>query len=62
MINVDASFNHDNLSGGIGAAIRDDTGRFIAACNIEPIAFGIDASTLETKAISRGLALANEVG
>ena len=31
MINVDASFNADNFSGGIGAVIRDNTDRFVAA-------------------------------
>uniref|UniRef100_A0ACD6ATS5 Uncharacterized protein n=1 Tax=Avena sativa TaxID=4498 RepID=A0ACD6ATS5_AVESA len=55
------SFNPENLKGGIGAVIRDDRGRFIAACN-DPVHYAIDANTLEAMAVRRGLALANEVG
>ena len=61
MINVDASFSLDNHSGGIGAVIRNDTGDFFAACN-NPILHAIDAYTLETKAVSRDIALENEIG
>ena len=61
MINVDASFNLDNHSGGIGAAIRNDTGGFVAVCN-NPTLHATDAYTLETKAVNRGIASANEIG
>ena len=61
LINVDASFNEESLSGGIGAIIRDDTGKFIAACN-NSISYAADANTMEAKAVSRGIALANEIG
>jgi ribonuclease HI len=61
LINVDASFNLEYLSGGIGVVIRDHMGSFIAACN-EKVQYAIDASTLEAQAVSRGIALANQVG
>ena len=61
MINVDASFNAENLSGGIGAVLRDDTGKFIAAWN-NPIHYAMDAHTLETKVVMRGIELANDIG
>jgi hypothetical protein len=61
LINVDASFKPESLEGGIGAIIRDDVGNFIVACN-DPINYAIDANTLEVSAISRGLALANQLG
>ena len=32
-LNVDASFDHDLLSGSLGAVLRDDKGRFIAGGN-----------------------------
>jgi hypothetical protein len=46
MVNVDASFNPEILTGEIGAVIRDDHGRFIVACNVL-IQYAIDANTLE---------------
>jgi ribonuclease HI len=61
LINVDASYDPESHSGGIGAVLRDDVGRFIAACN-DPIIYEIDANTAEARAISRCIALANEVG
>jgi hypothetical protein len=33
LINVDASYDPESHSGGIVAVLRDDVGRFIAACN-----------------------------
>jgi hypothetical protein len=47
MINVDASFNLENLTGGTGAVIRDDHGRFVTACN-NSVQYAIDANILET--------------
>jgi ribonuclease HI len=59
LINVDASFKLESLEGGIGAIIHD-VGNFIAACN-DPINYAIDVNTLEVSAVSRGLALANQL-
>jgi ribonuclease HI len=61
LVNVDASFKPESLDGGIGAVIRDGTGNFIVACN-DPINYAIDANTLEVTAVSRGLALVNQLG
>jgi hypothetical protein len=57
---VYASFNPENISCGIGTVIRDGNGDFIVTWN-DPIQYAIDANTLETQAISRDIALANEV-
>jgi hypothetical protein len=61
LINIDASFKPESLGGEIGAIIRDDVGNFIAACN-DPINCAIDANTLEVSVVSKGLALANQLG
>jgi hypothetical protein len=44
LINVDASFNLENFTGGIDAVIRDGAGNFIASCN-NPIDYAINANT-----------------
>jgi hypothetical protein len=41
--------------------IRDEKGNFLAAYN-NHISYAIDGNTLEVQDISRGIALANEIG
>jgi hypothetical protein len=43
MVNVDASFNPENLTSEIGAVIRDDNRRFVASCN-DLVQYVIDPS------------------
>jgi ribonuclease HI len=61
LINVDASYDPDTRMCGLGVVIRDEHGRFLAACT-NPISYEIDSNTAEARAVSRGIALANEVG
>ena len=61
LVNVDASFNPESHSEGIGAVIKDDSGRFIATCS-DPVPYAIDANTLEAQAMNRRTALPNKVG
>jgi hypothetical protein len=49
------------IPGGVRAVIRDDRGKFIAACN-DPIHHAIDANILDAWAISKGITLGNEIG
>lgn len=60
-LNVDASFDADNGTGGSGAIIRDEYGAFIAAsCNNIP--FVEDVATAEARGLKDGLILASNVG
>ena len=56
-LNVDASFDADDLRGTTGAVLRDWHGSFIAACNSK-LDFVFDALSAETAALKQGLKLA----
>ncbi|XBI60207.1 hypothetical protein VPH35_041162 [Triticum aestivum] len=60
-LNVNASFDADNGTGGTGAIIRDSTGAFIVA-SASSIPFAEDAATAEARGLKDGLILANNVG
>jgi hypothetical protein len=45
----------------LGVVIRNEHGRFLVACN-NPISYEIGANTADARVVSRGIALANEVG
>ncbi|KAI4965825.1 hypothetical protein ZWY2020_048079 [Hordeum vulgare] len=60
-LNVDASFEHDNLKGMMGAVLRDDKGRFIAGGNWK-IDYCVDVVTAEVLALKFGLTLAHRAG
>jgi ribonuclease HI len=60
-INVDASFDADQLMGTTGAVIRDCNGNFIAANNTK-LEFAQDVLSAEAHAMKQGLLLAQVVG
>jgi hypothetical protein len=60
-VNVDASFDADQLRGTTGAVIRDWKGNFVAACNTK-LDFVIDALSAEAHALKQGLILAETMG
>ena len=60
-LNVDASFDHDQLRGTTGAVIRDDRGNFIVGGN-NKIECCLDALTAEALALRFGLYLAHKTG
>ncbi|KAM3191940.1 hypothetical protein ACQJBY_069278 [Aegilops geniculata] len=60
-LNVDASFDHDWLSGTAGAVLRDDKGRFIAGGNWK-FDWCADVLTAEILALRFGLLLAQRAG
>ena len=60
-LNVDASFDVDNGTGGTGAIIRDSMGAFIAAL-ASNIPFVEDAARAEARGLKDGLILANNIG
>jgi ribonuclease HI len=60
-VNVDASFDEDQLRGTTGAVIRDCKGNFVAACNTK-LDFVLDALSAEAHALKQGLILAETMG
>ena len=60
-LNVDASFDHDQLRGITGAFMRDDKGNFIVDGNWR-IQYCADALTAEAVALRFGLLLAQKTG
>jgi ribonuclease HI len=60
-VDVDASFDEDNLKGTTGAVIRDSKGQFVAACNTR-IEHVLDALSAEAQALKQGLNLAQSHG
>jgi hypothetical protein len=56
LINVDASYDPDPHTCGLGVVIGDEHGRFLRACN-NPISYEIDANTTEARDISRGICI-----
>ena len=60
-LNLDAGFDHDNLNGTVGAILRDDNGKFIAAAN-ERLNFCYDSFSAEATAVRFRLNLAHKVG
>ena len=60
-LNVDASFDHDQLRGTTGAVIRDDRGNFIVGGN-DKIECCLDALTAEALALRFGSYLAHKAG
>jgi hypothetical protein len=60
-INVDASFDANDLRGTTGAIMRDNIGEFIVASNIK-IEHARDVLTVEAIALKQGLVLAQSLG
>jgi hypothetical protein len=56
-VNVDTSFDADQLRGTTGAVIRDCKGNFVAACNTK-LDFVFDALSAVAHALKQGLILA----
>lgn len=61
LVSMDAAFDQNTYTGGIGEVARDEMGRISVACN-EGATYSIDAETTEALVIQRALAPANEVG
>jgi hypothetical protein len=61
LTNVDGRYDPYRHMCELGAVIRNKHGRFLVACN-NPISYEIGANTADARAVSRGIALANEVG
>lgn len=60
-LNVDASFDADDLRGTTGAVIRESKGNFVAASNSR-IEFVHDSMSAEIHALKQGLILAQSLG
>jgi ribonuclease HI len=60
-VNVDASFDADQLRGTTGAVIRDCKGNFVAACNTK-LEFVLDVLSAEAHALKQGLILVQTMG
>jgi ribonuclease HI len=60
-LNVDASFDADDLRGATGAIIRDSHGSFVVACSTK-LKYVHNAFSAEIHALKQGLLLAKSIG